>query len=59
MYPATLSSYTTSQAAGVQAMNTLVNNYAARCPNSKIVLMVSWRDFSLETESLTLTLTCV
>lgn len=38
-YPATLDNYPQSEAAGVAAMTTLVTQYAARCPTSKLVLM--------------------
>ncbi|QSZ33587.1 hypothetical protein DSL72_005155 [Monilinia vaccinii-corymbosi] len=38
-YPATLQSYMTSEAAGVKAMTKLVQDYAAKCPDSKIALM--------------------
>ncbi|KAJ4397855.1 hypothetical protein N0V93_002092 [Gnomoniopsis smithogilvyi] len=38
-YPATLENYTSSEAAGVKAMTTLLTDYASRCPNSKIVMM--------------------
>lgn len=39
VYPATLANYTTSEAMGVAAMTGLVDDYASRCPDSKIVLM--------------------
>lgn len=39
VYPATLDNYQSSEAQGVTAMMGLVNDYASRCPNSKIVLM--------------------
>lgn len=38
-YPATLDNYTTSEAAGVVAMTTLLNEYTSRCPDSKVVMM--------------------
>lgn len=38
-YPATLDNYTTSEAAGVASMASLVTSYAGRCPGSKMVLM--------------------
>jgi len=40
VYPATLQNYnTTSEPAGVTAMTKLITDYAAKCPNSKIVLL--------------------
>lgn len=39
VYPATLYSYTTSQAAGARAMSQMVSSYTASCPDTKIVLM--------------------
>ncbi|CAD6449436.1 dd70816e-6f43-4ec8-bd81-e9146605face [Sclerotinia trifoliorum] len=39
VYPATLGQYQTSQAAGVTAMKKLVQDYAARCPDSKMAVM--------------------
>ncbi|PVH81961.1 carbohydrate esterase family 5 protein [Cadophora sp. DSE1049] len=38
-YPATLTNYTTSEGLGVSGMTKLIENYAARCPNSKMALM--------------------
>lgn len=38
-YPATLTNYVLSEAAGVTAMAMLVNSYASACPNSRMVLM--------------------
>jgi len=38
-YPATLTDYQASEASGVAGMQTLIESYAARCPNSKIALM--------------------
>ncbi|KAF8857686.1 cutinase [Acephala macrosclerotiorum] len=38
-YPATLTDYLNSEASGVAAMTKLVENYAARCPNSKMALL--------------------
>ncbi|KAF3764319.1 family 5 carbohydrate esterase, partial [Cryphonectria parasitica EP155] len=39
VYPATLDNYPSSENDGVVAMTQLVTDYAARCPDSKIVLM--------------------
>lgn len=38
-YPATLSDYAASEAQGVEAMQGLLESYAAACPGSKVVLM--------------------
>ncbi|KAK0112044.1 hypothetical protein ONS96_001305 [Cadophora gregata f. sp. sojae] len=38
-YPATLQNYTSSEGLGVSGMTKLIENYAARCPNSKMALM--------------------
>lgn len=38
-YPATLTDYLNSEASGVAAMTKLIENYAARCPNSKMALL--------------------
>ncbi|KAH7317724.1 cutinase [Rhexocercosporidium sp. MPI-PUGE-AT-0058] len=38
-YPATLTNYTTSEGLGVSGMTKLIENYAARCPGSKMALM--------------------
>jgi hypothetical protein len=38
-YPATLTNYSISEPSGVAAMQTLIQNYVARCPSSKIALM--------------------
>ncbi|KAH6716378.1 cutinase [Leptodontidium sp. MPI-SDFR-AT-0119] len=38
-YPATLTDYLNSEAAGVAAMQILIQDYATRCPNSKIALL--------------------
>ncbi|KAH8647048.1 cutinase [Tricladium varicosporioides] len=38
-YPATLQNYQSSEASGVAAMTKLIQDYTARCPNSKIALM--------------------
>ncbi|KUJ06810.1 cutinase-domain-containing protein [Mollisia scopiformis] len=38
-YPATLTDYLNSEASGVAAMTKLVENYAVRCPNSKMALL--------------------
>ncbi|GAA5902568.1 hypothetical protein JCM6882_009319 [Rhodosporidiobolus microsporus] len=38
-YPATLSNYANSEAQGVSAMQDLLEEYAAACPGSKVVLM--------------------
>lgn len=38
-YPATLTNYPQSEAAGVAAMMQLVTSYHTQCPNSKMVLM--------------------
>lgn len=38
-YPATLQNYQSSEASGVVAMTKLIQDYTARCPNSKIALM--------------------
>jgi hypothetical protein len=38
-YPATLENYQASEAQGVTAMTKLVQDYAAACPTSKMVLM--------------------
>lgn len=38
-YPATLDDYLNSQAAGVSAMTTMIQQYVASCPSSKIVLL--------------------
>jgi hypothetical protein len=39
VYPATLTSYTSSEASGVAAMTALIQAYVARCPSSKIALL--------------------
>lgn len=39
VYPATLQSYISSESAGVTAMKKLVQDYAAKCPTSKIAVM--------------------
>ncbi|KAF7863205.1 hypothetical protein EAF04_007288 [Stromatinia cepivora] len=39
VYPATLTQYQTSEASGVAAMMKLVQDYAARCPDSKMAVM--------------------
>ncbi|TVY54615.1 Acetylxylan esterase, partial [Lachnellula suecica] len=38
-YPATLTNYTASEASGVAGMQKLIQDYAARCPNSKMALL--------------------
>ncbi|KAI9050534.1 hypothetical protein LZ554_005695 [Drepanopeziza brunnea f. sp. 'monogermtubi'] len=39
VYPATLTDYLASEASGVAAMTKMIEEYSARCPNSKIALM--------------------
>ncbi|RDW92013.1 hypothetical protein BP5796_01407 [Coleophoma crateriformis] len=38
-YPATLTNYTTSEPSGVAAMQKLIEDYATRCPDSKMALL--------------------
>ena len=38
-YPATISNYSTSEAAGVEALTDLLTSYIALCPSAKIALL--------------------